>query len=184
MIEILSRKKLAQSLYEKMTDNEMIFNYFGKLNFELSQYLLNNLKISLNETDVEKKYSRKIFSTMVEGIENILRHSSKKTNESNEGIILLTRESDNSFCLTIGNAVDTQQEIRLLENLDEIKDESIESLKMMFKERLASTDPEVSISANLGLIQIAINCDNNIDFDFLPLNNTTQKLFLLNITIK
>lgn len=180
MIEIVNRKRLIQSLYEKMDDNEMIFNYFGVLTFDITQFLLDNLKVSVKEMGINQKYARKLYSSMVEGMENILKYS---TSNAQGGIVMLTK-NDDVYCLTLGNVVDSKQEHLLLQNLDDIKDESVEQLKLLYKERLSSTDESNALSAQLGLIQIAINCENNMKYDIVPLANREERLFIFDIFIK
>jgi Family of unknown function (DUF6272) len=184
MIELQSRKKLALSLYEKMDDNEMIFSYFGLLNFEITQYLIKNLKASIASNEIDEKYARRLYSSLIEGMENIFKNGKEGNGDQydNHGIVMLTKTGE-SFCLTLGNSVDKTQEAHLLENIDDIKDESVEALKVMYKEKLKNADEVNAESANLGLIQIAINCRNAIHFDFLPMNRRNNKLFLMDIFI-
>lgn len=160
----------------------MIFSYFGVLNFDISQFIITNLKTSLSEIDLENRFKRKIYSSLVEGLENIFRHGSETQNSSN-GIVMLTRQSD-TFCLTLGNSVTRAKELKLIDGIDEMKDESLESLKLLYKKKLGEADEAIALSANLGLIQIAINCENSYEFHFLPLNNSMEKLFLFDIFLK
>ncbi len=179
-MKIISKRKLTLQVFEDLVNNEVLINYYGSLNFELASYLIENLKLSLKKTGVDESVSRKIYSSFVEGIQNIISHQIDDVEQVPYGIVNVSRKGD-SFLILLGNLIDPQKKSILESKVDAVKNLSEKELRTEFKKRLKDVDPEKSNSAHLGLFQMAIN-SNDINCYFNELENG-ELFFLVEVTI-
>ena len=107
-MKIISKRKLTLQVFEDLVNNEVLINYYGSLNFELASYLIENLKLSLKKTGVDESVSRKIYSSFVEGIQNIISHQLDDVEQVPYGIVNVSRKGD-SFLILLGNLIDPQK---------------------------------------------------------------------------
>ena len=69
--------RYVYSLFEDLKDHEILMCYFGNVSFKISNHLINTLKENLDSDKIERVIFKKVYSSFVECIENITRHTSE-----------------------------------------------------------------------------------------------------------
>ena len=179
-MKILSKRKLTLQVFEDLVNNDVLINYYGSLNFDLATYLINSLKSSLTKSEVEESVARKIYSTFVEGIQNIIAHQTDNPSQIPFGIVNVSRQGA-EFQILLGNLIDPQKKAVLEVKVETVKNLSSSDLRNEFNKRLKKVDTEKDSSAHLGLFQMALN-SNTIECYFYELENG-ELFFLVELSI-
>lgn len=173
------------SLFNTMTSENIIYAFHGEFNYAVVNTLLSDVKKQLHTSSSDMRVAKKTYKVLVECLENIHKHSSRKDNEfqdNNEGIFILKKD-DNGFTVAIGNSILNSDVVTLQSLLDEINALDGEALKKMYREKI--TDAEVSDKggAGLGMIDIAMKSGSILDYKFEPYTER-KHFFSLNVLIK
>jgi hypothetical protein len=126
-------------------------------------------KMSLEET--RKSTVLRVFSTVVENAQNIMRYSDEKEETLSLGIIAVGYEGEHYFVLC-GNMVENNKVGRLRENLTKLQKMDKNELKRYYRERRKEGPPETSKGgAGLGFIDMAKKASKPIEFDFKKISD-------------
>jgi len=151
------------SVYQFMNDKNIIFAYSGTFDHFVTTSLLKNIKKTLKGGESLKK---KIYSVVVECIENMSKHASDENKQQNGGLLLLCL-SETKYTIITGNRILNEEIFKLQEKLDKVSRLNTEGLKNMYREQMLSKRTHEN-SAGLGIIDIAIKSDNQIKYNFQP----------------
>ncbi len=179
----INTKQLSLSLFERMRANNIIMNYYGALSFGMAQHLIDDIYDSLNNTSLDSVIIKKIYSTFIEGVENIVKHSFYTENDRNFGVVNVAQNEKGDYIVGVGNMILVSQKNDLLIEIDRLKDKSVDELKLDYRNFLKEAGEMEEITSGLGFLKMAIECDNNIDFDFISIEEGID-FFLVEITIK
>ncbi len=157
---------------------------FFCLSGPISQNLVTEIGAILEQKMSMENASRttilRVFSLVVEKMQNIIHYSDEKTiiDESSDddlekplsfGIIAIGYDHERYFVLS-GNLIATHKVERLQQKLQQIQRMSKEELKEFYREQRRK-DPETgSKGAGLGLLEIAKKASAPIEFDFTPVD--------------
>lgn len=120
----------------------------------------------------EPVYKNRMFSFIVESFQNIAKHAKRKDDAISEGIILIGKKQD-SYFLSTGNCMDSEESKQLEERLSQLKSMNSDELKALHKKELLSTELSSKSGANLGLLNIARKC-KDFSFRIRPLNDNVS----------
>ncbi|MCT4581156.1 MAG: SiaB family protein kinase [Flavobacteriales bacterium] len=182
-MKTINTKQLSLSLFERMRANNIIMNYYGALSFDMAQHLIDDIYDSLNNTSLDSVIVKKIYSTFIEGVENIVKHSFYTENKRNFGVVNVSQNEKGDYIVGVGNMILVSQKSQLLREIDRLKDKSIDELKLEYRSFLREAGESEKITSGLGFLKMAIDCDNNIDFNFISLEEGVD-FFLVEITIE
>lgn len=158
----------------------IILRYSGKLDYDIINELLEDLNKRLEETDLSTLVRKRIYSTAVETLENIMRHAPKKKLNNNLPQFCIKNEKD-GIIVESCNVVSKKQQSILKERIDYINDNS-KNLKKIFAEKLKSSNISVEGGAGLGVFIIGKNACEKISYTFQNLNKE-ESYFCLKIKI-
>lgn len=145
----------------------LIFN--GCLNQES---LINLLSIiegqAIGAVDIKKK----LFNIMVELLQNIVKHGSKKEEEigGNPAIFFIS-QINNSYILNTGNYIQNSIVDQLTEKLDHVNSLEGDELETFYTKRLLNFDIDSSKEAGLGIIDLRIKSSNKIIYNFAEVDD-------------
>ncbi len=120
-------------------------------------------KISLEEAS--KSTVLRVFSTVVENAQNIMRYSDEKDEKLSLGIIAVGHESSHYFVLC-GNMVENDKVEILRKKLSKLQTMNRNELKEYYRKQRRQGPPEDSRGAGLGFIDMAKKASKPIEFDF------------------
>ena len=158
---------------EDVTDGESLVTFIGDFSKEQVTVLLDEAENKLIEFDVQKKSKKRIFCSLVEGLQNLHHHSLPNINNNDEqryGAILLYKTED-GFRVTLGNFVNINNIQKLKSRLDQINSLSTDDLKTLYKMILNNEEFSEKGGGGLGMIDIARKTGSKIDYDFIKVND-------------
>ena len=164
----------ALETYRFMNDKNILIAFTGHIDQHVTRSLLKNIKSKLSLLEIKTDINKKIYSVLVESIENISQHSSK-----DDRAIFLLGKSDTSFNIVTGNHIPNENIPALKEKLDKMSEQDQKGLKGIFHKLSKRKDPS---SVGLGIIGMAIKSGGKITYNFHQVN-TEVSFYLLQVEI-
>lgn len=149
--------------------DEILLSHEGQLEFDAINDMLNHLKFKLNELEPEMNIRRRIYSIMVECLENIYKHACSKKNEffANETPKpkFEIKITGSEYLLQSSNLVSKSDKDLITKRIELINTLNRRELSRYYKEKISVASISDKGGAGLGLIEIARN-SNRIQYDF------------------
>ncbi len=153
---------------------EVIFEYKGIINFETIDLQLNRLKKIPAYRAIRKSVQKKVYSVIVECLDNIYKHKITDSLSVNGREILpyiiLTWEND-KYIIKTGNVVTNDNIQDLRDNLKQINLHDRIGLKSLYAEIVSKDIISDEDGAGLGLITIAMKTEKRINYEFNLIND-------------
>ena len=162
----------AVSRLEKlMADNNVYLIWSGHISQDVEKEVLSFTETKLSEEDIESNHRKRIFSILVELLENVANYSPGREAEEKFGMpVALIRLEDKDYLLTTGNLILSSQVDHLKEKLDFINNYNPEGLKDLFIKSLAEQTATDDSTGNLGLIEMARKSGSKLLYQFDSIN--------------
>lgn len=175
--------RYVYALFEDLKDHEILMCYFGNISFKISNHLINTFKENLNSEEMGRHVFKRVYSSFVECIENITRHTSADTIHGNRFGILNVSQRKDYIIIHSGNMVETEDVEELEGCIKQIKRRSQQELKEDYRRQIMEGQLSSKGGARLGMLQVALNCEGNLEYNFQDVDDT-KKFFLLEVRIK
>lgn len=146
------------------------------------------IKVFLENQQAPVKVRRRLFSSFVEIVQNILRYSQDSRALSHEeqdfrfGTVCLRIDGDN-YVLESSNLVAQAACDQLRDWLDMLRTMSNEEIKQAYRVGLRSESPATSKGANIGLLTLARDVSEPLEYELRPLETSDFATFWLKATI-
>ncbi|OQY59396.1 MAG: hypothetical protein B6245_06970 [Desulfobacteraceae bacterium 4572_88] len=164
---------MLKDLYDFKKDlakRGIFFCLSGPISQNLVAEIATTLEQKMNLEETSKSTVLRVFSTVVENAQNIMRYSDEKEDELSLGIIAVGYEDSHYFVLC-GNNIEKRKVEIIRSKLSELHNKDNKSLKKLYRERLRQGPPKESKGgAGLGFIEMAKKASKPIEFDFKKLN--------------
>lgn len=171
------------SLFENLKDNEILMCYFGSVSFKISNHLINTLKENLQVDKIERIIYKKVYSSFVECIENITRHTTSNLDSGDKFGIVNVSKNDQDIVIHSGNLIMKSDKDSLIEKILSIRSKNEAELKEAYREQIIKGSISDKGGAGLGILQIAINSNGNFGYSFEEVDEE-KEFFLLEIKIR
>jgi hypothetical protein len=166
------------SMVEYLKDHEMVFWYNGPVSQVLVVEIGDIIKKSI-EDESDRKVINRIFSILVEQMQNIIKYSvHKKSGKEGEDIFILSSGliavglEGADYSVISGNVICNTDIERVRERLDLIISMDREAQKEYYKTmRRKEPDPH-SRGAGLGFIEMARKASRPLEYRFTPIDET------------
>ena len=143
--------------------------HFGPLN----QDLINSFTLSIEDFMIsagdKKTLVKRVFSILIEGLQNILIHGKKWDNEQQALIILAYNE--NTYRIALGNLTDLSEKEKLTSYLDRLNAMGEEEVKAFYLETLNNGLISDKGGAGLGFITMRMKSKSTLNYQFVPVND-------------
>lgn len=164
-----------------MSDNQIILDYKGPVDFETTNILLQEVKNKLASHGIKKIFKKRVYSIMVECIENMLRHNAETIKDNLQPYIKLER-GKLEYLVTAGNLILNSSIANLDEKLKKIGHSDKKQLRSMYKEQINKDDVLTKNGAGLGFMTIALKSGISLNYEFIAVNEQLS-IFELKVTI-
>ncbi|NNF02420.1 MAG: hypothetical protein HKN22_07020 [Bacteroidia bacterium] len=173
----------AHDLYHQNNDASVVFSYKGVIDEDLMSEIFSNVEANIYKSDNEPLKSKKLYSIVVECLQNLFHHSSgrSKKNES-ENVVFLILKNDDNYQIITGNEISESSKHSLKKSIEEINKLDKEELREYYRERLESGDLSKKGGAGLGLIEMARKSGNKLQYEFDDLKSGNT-FFTLIVTV-
>lgn len=170
---------------------EVIFYYEGYFSQTIIAAVADAVKMRIERSGAEGGTRRKLFSTFIEMTQNIIHYSvdaytsddsAMFNNEIRHGSIYISTENGR-YHLHCANPVHADVANELRRKLEHLRTLSGEDIKREYRKSLRNeTDPN-SKGAGLGLLTVARDASEPLEFDFTPFPGSEHVLFYMKATI-
>jgi hypothetical protein len=166
-----------------MPKSDVFLDYHGPVDFTVIDNILTNLKKTQEYRELNKTTAKRVYSLVVECLENICKHSElKKTNNpALESHITVEKISD-KIIVTSGNTVTEYEKRNIATKLDHLAPLDEPALLKLYEDILKSELEGQDRCAGLGFISMALKSGNNIYYSFNKLKNG-YSYFKIQITL-
>jgi len=163
--------KSVSQLEKLMSDNNIYLLWSGHLTPEVGKEVLSFTEAQLHENDIESNQRRRVFSILVEIIENVAKYSPGAEPEDKYGMpVAIIRLKDKTYHLTTGNLVQNDQVHNLREKLDMVNKYDRAGLKELYRKSLSDQTSNGDSTGNMGLIDMARKSGSKLIYDFKKIN--------------
>src|ERR1035437_4110405 len=162
----------AFEAHQLMSENKSLMSFTGHFDHLAITLLLTNIKSKLSAIEVTTGLDKKVYSVLVECIENVCKHSFHGDEKQNIATLLLSK-SETKYTIVTGNHILNTEIPALLEKLESVSELNPAELKQMYRKQILSQRTDDN-NAGLGIIDIAIKSGNKIKYDFKKLTELTS----------
>ena len=176
----LSKSGFVFDLFEDMQRNNLNYIYRGFFTQSITDNIILLTEASMNSVVEDSKIKKRVFTILVEGLQNVTRHQEIDGKEAspNQSGIFIIQNQNGRYYITTGNPILKSSIPTLTRQLDKINGMSPEDLKMFYKEVLNDNVISNKGGAGLGLIEMARKSGNKLDFDFSDLNDNYSYFYM------
>lgn len=172
-------------------DRNVILYYEGYFSQSIITAVADAVKMRIQHVGAASATRRKLFSSFIEMAQNIIHYSvdaymqddtAAFNNEVRHGSICISTEAGH-YHLHCANPVRTDVAEQLREKLEHLRSLSLDDIKREYKATLRAEAAESSKGASLGLLTVARDASEPLEFDFVPIPGSENVLFYLKATI-
>jgi len=164
--------KAVSRLEKLMAEENIYLIWSGHLTPEVGKEVLSFTEAQLNENDIESNQRRRVFSILVEIIENVAKYSPGAEPEEKFGMpIAVIRLKDKTYHLTTGNLVQNSEVKNLKEKLDTVNSYDKAGLKELYRKSLSDETSYGDSTGNMGLIDMARKSGSSLLYNFSKVND-------------
>lgn len=170
---------------------EVIFYYEGYFSQTIIAAVADAVKMRIERSGAAGTTRRKLFSTFIEMTQNIIHYSvdayarddsADFNNEVRHGSIYISAEHGR-YHLHCANPVHADMAAQLRQKLEHLRTLSGEDIKREYRKSLRDETSADSKGAGLGLLTVARDASEPLEFDFIPIPGSGNVLFYMKATI-
>lgn len=177
------RGKAVAQLERMMADNSIFLIWSGHITPEVGKEVISFTETKLSEDEIQSSVRRKVFSILVEILENVAKYSPGKDAEEKFGMpVTMVRYENKTYILTTGNLVLNEKVPQLKEKLDIVNSYDRTGLKELYLKSLTGQSEASESTGNMGLIDMARKSGNKLDYEFDRINDT-YSYYLLSVKV-
>ncbi len=171
-------------LEKMMAENSIGMVWSGHFSDDIERQVLSLTETRMYEEEIEPKMQRKIFSIMVECLQNISKYKSGSDIEKDLGMpVAMIVTEDKGIRIITGNIINNKRIPFLRDKLNTVNRYDKEGLKELYRISLAGDEIKPEHTGILGLINIARKSGHKLEYDFDPVNNE-YSYYVLNVLVK
>lgn len=167
----------------------VILYYHGAISHDLVVEIAAIVKHRMEIDDVEASTMLRVFSAVVEQLQNILFYSDEiispgepqtEDREMRRGVVLVGQEGEHYYVIG-GNLIHNAKIARLRGKLQSVQHMDKDALKQYCKEQRRQDPEQTSRGAGLGIIELARKASEPIAYEFAPADGDFSYFFLKTI---
>jgi hypothetical protein len=160
------------SLEHMMADNDIHMIWSGHLSSVIGEEVLSLAESRFTDEDVDTVMRKRIFSIMVEMLENVSKYNPGRELEKKLGMpLMILKIKNGKFIITTGNLILNNNIKELEYKIDQINNRSLEELKELYYSSLSNLSIEAESTGNLGLVSMARKSAGSLDYSFEKIND-------------
>ncbi len=160
-----------------MYKENISFKYNNTIDSDGLEVLLNKIKLFLNENVDNITTKRRIYTSLIEVLENIINHNDEKL-LNNHPVNVKIYNKNNNVIVEVSNIVHDKSVNTINEKFDLIKGKTKDEVKNIFHKQI-KTVLRNKKNAGLGIFQVAKATDNNIVYSFSKIDDEHHKYTLI-----
>ncbi len=162
---------VISDLERLMADNNIYLIWLGHITPDVGKEVLSFTETKLVEEDIESNLRKRVFSILVEILENVSKYSPGKDAEKLYGMpVAIIQMEDKVYTLTTGNLILNTDVKHLKQKIDIINRNDKTGLKELFRTSLSGQSINTDSTGNMGLIDMARKSGSKLEYQFEKLN--------------
>ena len=165
-------------LYSRTRSLGIMFCFSGSVSQSVIEGIAETLRLRLEFEERDLSVNQKVFSILVEQMQNIVNYSADRVSEAErvEGElragILVVGQDNNEFFVLCGNTISKEDVEPTRGRLDALRGLDREQLKTLYRERRKAASSESRKGAGLGFIDMARKASRPLEYEFTPIDAT------------
>lgn len=172
--------EVAKDIYDKMRERNILMVCKGDFQqgsiIPILKMIENNIQQQFRDFIVKKR----TYHMLVEILQNIGKHSYQEEGRR-EGVFLMSVE-DNYYSINAANYIHNNQILKLTDHLEKVNNMSKEELNEVYHKILIKGKVSDSGSVGLGLIDVAKESRDKLNYDFIEVDDE-KSYFTLGATL-
>ncbi len=174
------KNSIGFRLFEGMQRDNLNYIYRGMFTQSITDSILSLTETNMDKAGEDQKIKKRVFTIMVEGLQNITRHqevTGEDKIEEKNGIFIIQNKNE-KYYITTGNPILKKNIPTLKEQINRINSLDPEELKTYYKKVLNDNIISDKGGAGLGLIEMARKSGNKLMYDFVELSENYSYFYL------
>ena len=164
--------KTVSELERLMAENNIYLLWSGHISPDVGKEVLSFTETKLAEEDIESNLRKRVFSILVEILENVAKYSPGREPEEQFGMpVAMIKMVNKIYSLTTGNLILNTKVENLKEKLDTINKYDKVGLKELFRKSLSGQTISSDSTGNMGLIDMARKSGSKLVYQFEKIND-------------
>lgn len=176
-----SRYQEIYGNYNISMNKKIVVSHFGEFSQDLVNSISNGVEETMIETGDKKGTVKRMFSILVEGLQNIRLHG-EKDRDGNQASFLIIAQDEDEYLVTLANLVFNSNKETILERLEEINSYDEKEVKALYMKVLTNGIISNKGGAGLGFITMAMKSKNKLNFSVQEIDDSLS-CFSLEIKI-
>jgi hypothetical protein len=153
-----------------MSDSGIFLDYRGPMDFAIIDLLLKKLKKTTEYTSLNKTTGKRVYSMVVECLENICKYAELKLSDNPATYCHISvRKENDKIIIKAGNPVTEGAKDKIVDRLDHINKSDETTLNVLYENKIVSDLKIDNKRIGLGFIYMALKSGNKIVYNFSPL---------------
>jgi hypothetical protein len=174
------KNSIGFRLFEGMQRDNLNYIYRGLFTQSITDSILSLTETNMDKAGEDQKIRKRVFTIMVEGLQNITRHQEVTGDdpiEDKNGIFIIQNKNERYY-ITTGNPILKRNISTLTGQINKINSFDPEELKLYYKQVLNDNIISDKGGAGLGLIEMARKSGNKLMFEFVELSENYSYFYL------
>ncbi len=171
-------------LEKLMKDRNIDVMWSGHLSGEIAKEVLAFAETSLKDDDVETDLRRRVFSILIELLENVAKYNPGKEAEAEFGLpVVMICSDENMYTITSGNLIAAGNVKNLRDKIEDINNSDRRGLVEMMADSLVHQNIHDDTTGNMGLLEMARKSRNKLQYLFEKVNDS-YSYYVLEIMVR
>lgn len=158
-------------LEKAMKAHDIYFIWAGPLTHDISREVLNFNEARLNEAELGHNLQKRVFTTLIELLQNVAQHSPGIEPEQEFGMpVAMIRNTKSTYIITSGNLIRNSDVGPLKQKLAMINKRDEDGLKQLLHTALKGQDMTKISTGYMGLLEMARRSGRKLEYKFDEVN--------------
>ncbi|HLV43080.1 MAG TPA: SiaB family protein kinase [Brumimicrobium sp.] len=152
--------------FSDRNDEYIVMSHFGEFSQDLVNSLSEGLEYIMHSKKAPKVTTKRMFSIMIEGLQNIRLHGARSAGLKQLGHVMILEDSG-VYSVSFGNIVNAESKEILSSHLNKINSMDSSEIKDFYLSILSNGQMTEKGGAGLGFVTVALKSKSKIKFHFI-----------------
>lgn len=167
--------------YANRKNGVIVLSHFGQFSQDLVNSLSEGLEEIMHTNNVKKTIIKRMFSIMIEGLQNIRIHGAKDKKDRQLGHVIVA-DYRNKYTISFGNLSTKEKQKFVKDHLDSLNKMDVKEVKEYYMKVLGDGVISEKGGAGLGFITMCLKSKSKLTYEFYELEND-QTYFEVSMTL-
>lgn len=162
-------ERIFSGLHNEMCAQEdavVVLSHFGEFSQDLVNSLSEGIEQIMMTNNVKKPIIKRMFSIMIEGLQNIRLHGQKDEQGKQLGHVIVTDDRSEEYTISFGNLIPNEKKAFIKEHLDKLNSMELAEVKAYYMEVLGNGLISEKGGAGLGFITMCLKSKSKLEYTF------------------